>query len=477
MKVLTAAEMREVDRLTMEGGISGPVLMENAGCRVVEFLELRFAPLAEHRIVIFCGKGNNGGDGLVIARQLESRYKPRWVRVIRVEEGIPSDPELQQATLVIDALLGTGLQGPARGKALDGIRAINTGFPQAKVIAVDLPSGMQSDSGRSDGEVARADYTVTFTAPKIAHAMPPNCDQMGEVAVAEIGSPLSLYEHIALNITEPREFASLLARRALDSSKGSFGHVLVVGGAAGKTGAAHMTGLAALRMGAGLVTIASAKDWFVEPELMTAPLPASYEELMAAASRMDVLAIGPGLGNDAAMVTMAERTYAESALPCVFDADGLNALAGKRLGAPKGLRVLTPHPGEMARLAGRSVPEVQGDRLSEARTFAQEQGCVLVLKGHRSVIAFPDGSTWINPTGTPALAKGGSGDVLTGMIAGMLAQHPEEPRLAVIAAVYLQGLAAQLGVKRWTDRCLLATDLFEFLPEAIRVCAPNVAYR
>ena len=220
MKVLTAEEMREVDRRTMELGISGETLMQTAGLRVVEFLAERFAPLSEQRIVVFCGKGNNGGDGLVVARELETRFHPRALDIVRVESADEITPAMRDATLIVDALLGTGLQGPARGRTLALIREINSGFPLAKVVAVDIPSGMSSDSGQSEGEFARADATVTFTAPKIAHVTAPNCDLMGELRVADIGSPAALYEEAKLNSSEPSEFRHLFRPRPKESNKG-----------------------------------------------------------------------------------------------------------------------------------------------------------------------------------------------------------------------------------------------------------------
>jgi len=269
MKILTAAAMREVDRRTIEAGIPGIVLMENAGHRVVEFLAERFAPLGEQRVVVLCGKGNNGGDGLVIARQLHARFAPASLHVVllaepgelkgdaaanlamllaaggRVEREIPTGA--RAATLLVDALLGTGVSGAAAGRMLQGIREINQGFPLARVVAVDLPSGMPSDSGEPAGEFARADYTVTFTAPKVAHAMPPNCDHVGELIVGAIGSPPGLYADAWLSLVEPAMFSELLAPRARAGHKGTYGHVLVVAGSRGKTGAAAMAGLAALR--------------------------------------------------------------------------------------------------------------------------------------------------------------------------------------------------------------------------------------
>ncbi|HYZ87499.1 MAG TPA: NAD(P)H-hydrate dehydratase [Bryobacteraceae bacterium] len=478
MKVLTAAQMREVDQKTIEGGLSNELLMENAGCRVVEFLVERFSPLNEHRFVILCGKGNNGGDGLVVARQLRARFQPAALHVVRTEdESIAITEEMQQATIVIDALLGTGLQGPSRGRSLELIRAINAGFPLAKVVAIDIPSGMTSDSGVSEGEVARADYTVTFTALKVAHAMPPNCDRMGEIRVAQIGSAPTLYEHVPLNLTTAEDFRELLRPRGFETNKGDFGHVLVIGGAEGKTGAAHMTGLGALRVGAGLVTVGSTKDWFVEPELMTAPLPSSYQEFAEISRKMDVVAAGPGLGSEAHHVDLARRIAAEASQMCVLDADAVNALAGVDWHARDRVRVLTPHPGEMGRLAQKPTAEVQKDRIGTAQAYASTHGCTLVLKGHRTITAFPDGETWINPVDSPALAKGGTGDVLAGMLAGMLGQHPDDWRKAVIAGIYLHGLSGHLGAQRWTDRCLLATELLQFLPEAIRASAPDFRYR
>src|SRR5438552_2285186 len=278
MKVLTAAEMREVDRLTIERGIPGVVLMENAGQRVVELLATRFAPLSGQRIAVICGKGNNGGDGMVVARQLFTRFHPRALDVVLVSDpaelqgdaaanfhmltacGCPFTREItgdaRMAGIVVDALLGTGIKGPATGSTLEHIRGINTGFPLAKVVAIDIPSGLPSDSPASAGEFVRADYTVTFTAVKVSQALPPNCDHMGELIVAPIGSPPELYEEIPLELVERSDFRDLLSPRPRGAHKGDFGHVLVIGGAAGKTGAASMAGLAALRAGAGLVTVA-----------------------------------------------------------------------------------------------------------------------------------------------------------------------------------------------------------------------------
>lgn len=460
MKVLSAAEMREVDRRTIEElGISQEQLMETAGTRVVEFLEEHFAPLSEHRVVIFCGRGNNGGDGRVVSR----RIRAKAVHVVDMES--PNiTPEMRAATIVVDGVLGFGLTEPARGKALDFIREMNTGFPKAHVVCIDLPSGMPSDSGSPVGEFVRADFTITFTALKICQALAPNCDHQGELHMADIGSPAPLFAEVKLNVAEPTEIRDLFGPRELDSNKGRYGHVLVVGGAPGKTGAAEMAGLAGLRIGAGLVTVACSLPSLRTMELMTDSLPQSFEALQKSAERMSVIALGPGLGRDHDDVV--RRAVLECEHPMVIDADALNAMAGAQWRAEQ-LRVITPHPGEMARLTGKAIAEVQTDRVGTAREFAAAHNAVVVLKGHRTVIAFPDGRAWINPTGSPAMAKGGTGDILTGMVAGMFAQFPQDHERAVLAAVYLHGLCGQLAADEYGEKCVLATDLLDFLPEAI----------
>jgi NAD(P)H-hydrate epimerase len=540
MKVLTAVQMREVDRRTIEAGIPGIVLMENAGHRVLEAMERSVALLAgqaspatrgggpdqlladacgsagswlaEQRITVLCGKGNNGGDGLVIARQLLSRIHPRSLHVLLAAPASELDgdaaknyrmftiaggtvvydvsAEMRDSTLVVDALLGTGLSGPARGRLLELIHAINTDFPLARVVAVDLPSGMQSDSGHQEGEVARADLTVTFTAPKPCHVLAPACYTIGELVVGQIGSPPALYENddsIRLALSGPELFGYLFAPRARDSNKGTYGHVLVIAGARGKAGAAGMAGIAALKAGAGLSTVASAASAIsviagYAPEIMTEPLPetgagfisaqalddGSLERLLA---RKDVIACGPGLGTHPDTVKLVAHLATHATVPLVLDADALNGLAGGEFGASAGPRVLTPHPGEMARLIGRSVVEVQADRTGTAREFAQRHEVWLVLKGSRTLIAAPDGRVFVNPTGSPAMATGGTGDVLTGLVAGFIAQTPDDLGPAVLAAVWLHGRAGELAAVDLGEKAVTATDLFTYLPEAMHECA------
>jgi len=511
VKVLTAAQMRDVDRRTAELGIPNIILMENAGQRVVEFLEREYAPLAKQRIVVVCGKGNNGGDGLVVARQLFTRVKPEWLRVV-----LAGDPEqmrgdalqnyrmlravgcyiwpqvtdeMRTATLVIDALLGTGLDGPAKDQAAEMIEAINRRFVLAEVVAVDVPSGVASDSGEVSGEAVRARHTVTFTAPKPCLVLSPACELAGKVHVAQIGSPPELYEgdpSIVLSVSSPMEFRAMFQPRVSESNKGLYGHVLVIAGARGKTGAAAMAGIAGLRMGAGLVTVASAASAIsaiasYAPEIMTEPLAETDAgsiamrapddpALAAITEKKTVIAIGPGMGHHPDTVQFIRRFVQESTTPMVVDADALNALSEQRLQF-KGPRIFTPHPGEMSRLSGKTIAEIQADRIGHARAFATEHGVYLVLKGNRSVIAFPDGPVWINPTGSPSMATGGTGDVLTGMIAGLLAQFPQQLENALLAAVYLHGRAGELGAQEIGEKALMATDLFDFLPEAMREIA------
>ena len=476
MKVLTAAEMREVDARTIASGIPGLILMENAAHRVVEALRAEFGGLRSERILVLCGKGNNGGDGLAIARLLHvvERTAALWVvmasapseltgdaaanyamlRAAGVEPGTEITAEMRRATIVVDALLGTGMQGGARGRAAELIAEINTGFPDARVVAVDVPSGIESDEAETKGLVARADLTITFTALKPAHALAPNCGRMGKVVVGRIGTPEEMLAGSRLEVIEPGvHFPALFAPRARGGHKGTYGHVLVIGGARGKTGAAQMAGLAALRAGAGLVTVACEDAQGFAPELMTEALPGTLE-------RKTVVAIGPGLGHREETLAM----FRECPLPMVCDADALNTLAGTEFRGPGALRVLTPHPGEMSRLSNGSSK----GRVELARGFAVERNVVLVLKGQRTLLAFPDGRVFINPTGTPAMATGGSGDVLTGMIAGLLAQYPQEAEAAILAAVYWHGRAGELGAERWGERSLIATDLLEFLPAAMR---------
>jgi NAD(P)H-hydrate epimerase len=500
MKILTVAQMNAIDRATMERGIPGIILMENAAHRVVEYIAEHFAPVGNHRIVVVCGKGNNGGDGLAIARILHTRFPPASLEVVLIAN--PSEltgdaatnlkmlnaaglqarnafaPRLSNATLVVDAVLGTGLSGPARGPALDAIRAINSDFPFARVVAVDIASGLAGDSATPPGEYVRADATITFTAPKICHALSPARGLMGDLTIAPIGTPVSIYEDdasINLSLITPQSIASIFAPRASDSNKGGYGHVLVVAGSRGKSGAAAMCGTAALRAGAGLVTVACPEAALssiaaYSPELMTEPLQAGHalKRIQELAGKLTLTAIGPGIGTDDETREVVRTLFATLDKPMVVDADALNCIAGTDWKSPGAPRILTPHPGEMSRLTGRTIPEVQADRIGIARALATERGVILVLKGEGTVIAFPDGRVWINTTGSPAMATGGTGDILTGMTAGLAGQFSKDLDRAVAAAVYVHGLSGELAARHLCEQPVIATDLLRYLPEGIR---------
>jgi NAD(P)H-hydrate epimerase len=438
--VLTPAQMREADRRTIAGGVPGEVLMERAATCVVEAMERECAPLAAQRVAIICGKGNNGGDGLVVARLLTGRVAA--LQVVRVDEA-PAALD-SGATVVVDALLGTGFRGAVEGRYRELIRAMNEDFPRAKKIAVDVPSAMQ----------VRADVTVTFAAPKVDLVLSP--ENAGKLIVGDIGIPAE-YLQSDLHLSEARDFAPLFQPRLRDSNKGMYGHVLLIGGAQGKSGAAAMAGLAALRAGAGLVSVACADASKLAPELMTESLEHFSLE------RKTVVAIGPGLGPQPALV---KNVMSEAKIPTVIDADGLNSIAGTDFRGRGVETILTPHPGEMARLVGGKFT----DRLATARAFATEKNVCLVLKGNRTLVALPDGNVFVNPTGSPSMAKGGTGDVLTGMVAGLVAQHPNDIATAVRAAVWLHGRAGELAADEMTEFCVLATELLNYLPRAIREC-------
>jgi NAD(P)H-hydrate epimerase len=486
--------------------------MENAGCRIVDYLKDIFAPLSEHRIVIFCGKGNNGGDGFVVARQL---WQQRLYRELFVVEAVPGDqlagdaavarsmlsaggcPILSeipdhafQATIVLDALLGTGVRGPVTGPIRELIQVINRRFPFAVKVAVDLPSGFPTDDTLAPGEYVQVQHTVTFTALKRSQAFSPSYEAMGKLRAYPIGTPDELCENnpqYNLRLVTPTDFAALFAPRPKDSNKGMYGHVLVVGGSAAKPGAPSMAGLAALRSGAGLVTVASTASAIpsisgYSPALMTEPLAQTdagnvaneaSETIVTLLKNKTVAALGPGLGTEPATVELVRYLHHSVEVPMVVDADALNALAGTDLKTGK-IRILTPHPGEMGRLMGSSTRQVQASRLAAAEKLAREANVTVVLKGDRSLIAFPDGETWVNPTGCPAMATGGTGDVLTGMTAGLVAQHPQDWKRAVIAAVWLHGRAGEIGGAKLGEESFIATDLLRFLPAAIQECRAAV---
>ena len=492
MKILTPEQLREVDRLSTEKyGIPGIILMENAGMRVAEVLEDQFESLDQLTVAILCGKGNNGGDGFVVARQLIQKGCFPFVFLFASEEEVKGDArtnlnilkalgypptvvvnehdwseeklELLDADIVVDALLGTGVKKPVEGLYRTVIESIAEDFPGAAVVAVDVPSpGVQ------------ADITVTFSALKPALVFYPDCEDAGDVILADIGNPPELLENenYRLLLIDPHD----LPERVSDSNKGTYGKVLVIGGSRGKSGAAAMAGQAALRAGAGLVTVATPGSVLPiiavsMPELMTASLgetslgTIANQSIAALLKDKTVVAIGPGLTTDPETSAFVRRIGGECRAQMVIDADGLNALAG--FDGDLGGAVLTPHPGEMSRLIGKSIEHVVSNRIDVATDFAKSRNAYLVLKGYRTVVAAPDGSIYINPTGNPGMATGGTGDILTGMIAGILAQeHLGSFIERLCLAVYLHGLAGDLAARELGEESLVATDLLRFLPKA-----------
>jgi hydroxyethylthiazole kinase-like uncharacterized protein yjeF len=507
MKILTATEMRETDRLTSERfGVPSHDLMENAGSAVAGFVMSRYP--AASRIGVICGKGNNGGDGFVAARKLHEAGLA--VRVILLAEPkelrgdaakmfakLPvtailarSSPELRQdeaqtvfdSDLLVDAILGTGFRPPVSGLYAEAIAALNASA--APAVAVDIPSGADADViGEQVGGVARANAIVTFTAPRPAHVF--GGLTQGMTSISPIGSPdEAVVSSLRLNLITPREISPLIAPRPAASNKGNFGHVLVIGGSLGKSGAAAMAGMAALRSGAGLSTVAVPKSILAtvagfHPELMTEPVAETkagsislraLRSLDKLAEGKTVLGVGPGISRIAETSKLVRAWVRKQDLPIVLDADGLNAFVGhaSEISGKGRSLVITPHPGEMARLLGTTIPAVQRDRINVARKFARDHQVIVVLKGHRTLIADPSGEVWVNTTGNPGMATGGTGDVLTGMVAGLLAQNPKRALEAVIAAVYLHGLAGDVAREQMGEHSLVATDLLQALPEAFR---------
>jgi hydroxyethylthiazole kinase-like uncharacterized protein yjeF len=525
MKILTAEEMAAADRRTVEEfGVPLELLMESAGRGVAAFCMRQFGAVSP--VVVLCGKGNNGGDGFVAARALaQAGQTVRVVLLGRMDEvrgeaatalkrlrtevsnvivdEVPDDagliacaPMLNNSGLLIDAVVGTGFKPPLRGLAVL-LREMVEGL-ETPVVAVDLPSGWDANSieQNADGSF-RADAVVTFTAPKLAHVFghltrnERTGGTFGPVVVAGIGSP----EQAVVSDTGLRwaGASKVLAEKARDvnSNKGKFGHVLVVGGSYGKAGAPAMASLSCLRAGAGLVTAAVPKSIVdtvarIAPELMMVPLAEGTKgavsfknldgaKLDALIEKITVVAVGPGLSTEGDASAFARQVVEKTTVPVVVDADALNAFAGKThlLNGKGRVMVLTPHPGEMARLAGITVKEVEADRIGLARRFAMEHKLTLVLKGWRTLVAHPDGSIAVNTSGNPAMAKGGSGDVLTGIVAAMLAQFPGDVERAVEAAVYLHGLGGDFAAKAMDEHTVLATDTVTNLSDAFRYRATD----
>ena len=522
MKVVTAAEMRQIDHDTIEGiGIPGIVLMETAGSAIVRTIE-RHYPTCQ-QISIFAGKGNNGGDGIVIARQLAHTGRKTHLYLVSSRESFTGEARINlniaknlglqieelltntallnalnrigSCDLIVDAIFGTGLRGTVGGTIAEVIKTINNLC--TPILSVDLPSGLDANTGNILGACVEADRTVTIGFPKRGVLLHPGAELSGKLEVVDIGFPKQVVDaqNIAVNWATAGQAAQWMPSRPAASHKGSYGRVLVIAGSTGMTGAAALTSEAALRTGAGLVTLAMPRslNTILEvklSEVMTLPLPETTEGSLAesatptilefAEKTQSVLAIGPGLSQHPETVTFVHRLVQENReqgldLPTVIDADALNALAQapdilSLLGAET---VLTPHPGEMARLTNTPIQTLEADRISTAQQFATQYGLTLVFKGVPTVIGWQNADVWLNSTGNPGMATAGMGDVLTGMIAGLIAQGMSSETAAVLA-VYLHGAAGDLAAETVGLHGLIARDVLQAVPQAISSLIPNI---
>ncbi len=511
MRVLNATQMREADRRTIEEiGIPSLVLMENAGRQVVAAMEANLEDLGGSSVAVLCGRGNNGGDGFVVARTLwqhgidvvafvigaaaevsgDARVNLDVVARLGVPViEVPDGPawELQSTDVlsrdvIVDALFGTGLKTPLGGLYETVVADVNASA--VPVVAVDLPSGLSADDPEPIGTTIEADLTVTLGAPKIALTVPPGETFAGHLVVAEIGIPRTVIDGIdgpQIEVLTREALRALVPPRAQDAHKGDFGHVLIVAGSRGKTGAAHLTATAVLRSGAGLATVATPASCLpivaaLGAEYMTEPLPETVDGAVASAALdavlgrgHDVIAAGPGLGAGPEQRAFVAGLVDQATVPLVLDADALNAFAGdapRLVGREGQAIIITPHPGEMARLVGTSVADVQRHRIDVARGFATTHQLYVVLKGHRTIIATPEGRVFINRTGNPGMATGGSGDVLTGMIAAWLAQLMDA-EAACKLAVYLHGAAGDLAEADEGEVAMTAGDILAHLGDAV----------
>lgn len=506
MRVLDSQQMRDAERRTIEDvGIPSLVLMENAGREVVRALDAAFDSRGDLSVSVLCGRGNNGGDGFVAARLLAERDVDVGVYLLGTTAEVAGDAlvtlqSLRQIGLdvielddeaawdrvsadvlgrkvIVDALCGTGLRGPIRGLAATVIADLNAS--DRPVVAVDLPSGLSADTAEIPGPAVDATVTVTFGAPKLPLVLPPAASLAGKLVVADIGIPSVVIEDLDgphVDVLTRREMAALIHPRDVGAHKGDFGRVLIVAGSPGHTGAASLAGMAALRSGAGLVTIgvparSAPVVASLGAEYMTLALDEAHDGTLGEAAveailgfDADVIAIGPGLGRSRSVTRVVQEVVNAAPVTVVLDADALNALAGHltALDAHRHPVVLTPHPGEMARLLGTSVAEVEANRLGGATAFARAHRVHLVLKGHRTIVATPEGRAGINMTGNPGMATAGAGDVLTGMIAAWCGQL-RDVEAATRLAVYLHGAAGDRAAAAHGEVAMIARDIIDAL--------------
>lgn len=517
MKVVSKKQMQEIDKkATTEFNIPSIILMENAGLVSSKILNQKFPNLNESKITIFAGGGNNGGDGLVIARHLfnqgvnvrvyllktASSYKGDALTNLKIAQSIGvnikeilSEDELEKekdeilkSDIIIDAILGTGISGKVEGFLAYVINFLNN--LKKPIIAIDTPSGLDVDTGFPLGCCIQAKATFTFGLPKIGLLLYPGVELAGELSIVDISLPKQLIEdeNIKINLLLPEDILPLLPKRAGDAHKGACGKALVIAGSVGMTGAAIMTSQSCLTIGTGLVILGIPKSLnpIVEvkiTEVITKPLPEtqeqtlsinSYDKIMELTKDISAVAIGPGLGRDNEVSNLIRRLISDINIPMVIDADGLFALSNNLhiLEKKDSPVIITPHHGEMAYLMGVSVDEVKKDRLGIAQRFAQKYQVVVVLKGARTIVAGPEGDAYINPTGNSGMATAGCGDVLTGMITGLLAQKVSALDAAKVG-VFLHGLAGDLVLKKKGEYSLIATDLIDKIPAAIKELREN----
>ena len=511
MRVLNTQQMREADRRTIDDiGIPSIVLMENAGRQAVAAMEAAFEDLSTSHVGVLCGRGSNGGDGFVVARTLVQRGVETSVFLLGSVADVRGDArinleilgrigltvveittaqewelhfsEISQCEVLVDAILGTGFHGKLSGLLETVVADVNgLGVP---VVSIDLPTGVSADSHELEGEAIDAAMTVTLAAPKLSLVLPPADSYSGDLVIADIGIPLPILDEVEgpyIELLTRERMKELVPARAADSHKGDFGRVLIIAGSLGRTGAAHLAGIGALRSGAGLVTIATPRSCLatiagMAPEYMTEPLDETATGTIdyAALDRVleikaDIIAVGPGLGQSPGTAAFVQGLLERAGVPLVIDADALNAFVGEpeRLMGRDGVDVvITPHPGEMARLVNTSIEAVQSDRLHHAQEFAAAHRVHVVLKGHRTIIAGPNNRAFINLTGNSGMATGGTGDLLTGMIAAWFAQLLDA-EAACKLAVYLHGCAGDLAEADEGEVSLVAGDVAARLGDAI----------
>ena len=512
MKIVSARQMQELDRATISDfGIPGAVLMENAGRGTYEKIVEKAPDATGKRIAVLCGRGNNGGDGFVIARCFHNEgasvtaflfadsgkvsgdaltnleaFKEAGGRVIHITDEAQwrqAAPDIQQAGIIIDGLLGTGLSAEVRGLYRSAIESINA-MSGATVVAVDIPSGIDATTGAVLGAAVKARLTCTFGLAKKGLVIHPGAAYAGRLEIIDIGIPAELVEAIDSKeyLLDEAMLAGSIPSRRPDTHKGAYGHALIFAGSPGKTGAAALCAQAAMRAGAGLVTVGAPASLnpILEAKLsepMTEQLPEEFGGFLGACSWQrasallqgkSAVAVGPGIGDRQETAAFVAKLIETASAPLVIDADGLNAIARdagvlNKLQAPA---VLTPHPGEMARLTGKTTQQVQADRIGCGREFAQKYNVIVVLKGSRTVIAAPDGSVYVNPTGNPGMASGGMGDALTGLITGLIAQGLD-PLKASLLSVYVHGMIGDDIARERAPLGILATDIIDRIPAAL----------